>query len=196
MTNLVTARPPIGFVPNLAVLMPQTPAVHDSPRVHGSPSSHAVPSRTVLLTQPRVGSQVASWQGSVAGAQTRGSLLHCPASQRSLVVQASASAQSASISQQPVRPSWRQRLSFSTHPSVVQGFPSSQTAVVGAAHLPAVQVSSPLQKVPSLQLVPSATLVWTQPTPGTHASVVHGLWSSQSGGGAAAQVPFWQVLMP
>ena len=47
-------------------------------------------------------------------------------------------------------------------------------------HVPAWQVSVCVHASESLQTVPSLTLVWAQPTAGSHESAVHALLSSQS----------------
>ena len=61
-------------------------------------------------------------------------------------------------------------------------------AIAGVAwtQVPSRQVSSPLQALPSLQIVPSATTTCWQPRVGSQRSAVHGLRSSQA---ASA----WQV---
>jgi hypothetical protein len=64
----------------------------------------------------------------------------------------------------------------------VHGFPSSTTASgdPGKQTPVSLQVSAPLQALPSLQLVPVGFNVWTQ-APIEQESVVHGLPSSQDG---------------
>ena len=80
--------------------------------------------------------------------------------------------------------------------SFVHEFPSSQLGAVPAAHAPAWQVSAPLQALPSLQPVPSATAVFRQPAAGSQESAVHGFPSLQLRGGPAVQLPAWQVSAP
>jgi hypothetical protein len=87
-------------------------------------------------------------------------------------VQASVSPQSASVLQHPVWLSCVHWLAPASQVSVVQALPSSQLGASPAAHRPAWQVSIPLQKLPSVQDVPSATGVLLH-LPFTHASAVH-----------------------
>jgi hypothetical protein len=68
------------------------------------------------------------------------------------------------------------------HASVVQGLLSFTGGAVPATQVPlALQVSLPLQRFESAQLVPLGTGVCTTPVPGTKLSVVHGLPSSTGG---------------
>jgi len=78
----------------------------------------------------------------------------------------------------------------------VQLLPSSQSGGVAAAQVPARQVSAPLQKLPSSHDVPSAAGAWLQPPAASQVSTVHGLWSSQSIGWDATQLPPWQLSLP
>jgi hypothetical protein len=65
------------------------------------------------------------------------------------------------------------------HPSAVQTLPSSQSGAVPGWHVPPPQTSTPLQALPSLQLVPLArSPCWQMPAEQT--SVVHALPSLQS----------------
>ena len=66
--------------------------------------------------------------------------------------------------------------------SAVHAFPSSQLSGVPAVHVPAWQVSSPLQTLPSEHDVPLATGVWMHPVAGSQLSAVHAFpWSQLSG---------------
>src|SRR5215471_18865888 len=60
-------------------------------------------------------------------------------------------------------------------------------------HTPAWHISVPLQALPSLQLVPFATAVCTQPPVGLQESVVHGFPSSQLVPLPGTHCPAWQV---
>ena len=68
-------------------------------------------------------------------------------------------------------------------------FPSSTLTGVPARQAPAWQVSVPLQRLPSEQLLPLAVGVWTGPVAGSQVSVVHELPSSRLGGAPATQEP-------
>jgi hypothetical protein len=59
-----------------------------------------------------------------------------------------------------------------------------------------LQVSAPLQALPSLHEVPLATAGNWQPPVGLQVSLVHALPSLQVSGGPAVQVPAWQVSAP
>jgi hypothetical protein len=83
-----------------------------------------------------------------------------------------------------------------THESLVHALPSLQLGAVPAVHAPLWQVSTPLQALPSVQVVPFATTTFWQPEAGTQESVVHGFESLQLGGVPAAQAPAWQVSAP
>ena len=73
-----------------------------------------------------------------------GSRTHCPATQRSFVVQAFVSAQSASCVQQPAIAVGAQARCVSSQRSAVQTFPSSQ-AIGTPTQAPLRHVSAPLQ---------------------------------------------------
>src|SRR6266850_2210681 len=80
--------------------------------------------------------------------------------------------------------------------SAVQGLLSSQLRVVPGVQAPALQISSPLQTLPSEQEVPSGTGVVKQPVAGAQASAVQGLLSLQLRGVPGAQAPARQVSAP
>jgi hypothetical protein len=80
--------------------------------------------------------------------------------------------------------------------SVVQKLLSSHRIGVPAEHTPALHVSLPLQRLPSLHDVPFASTVCTQPVAGTQVSAVHGLLSLQFGGAPAVQTPARQLSAP
>jgi hypothetical protein len=73
--------------------------------------------------------------------------------------------------------------------SVVQTLPSLQVSGVPAVQVPAWQVSSPLQTVPSAHEEPFATGPFWQPAIGSQVSFVHTLPSSQASGMPTVQVP-------
>ena len=62
--------------------------------------------------------------------------------------------------------------------SIVQGLVSSQLSGAPGEQVPLWQVSTPLQTLPSLHELPSGTGELTQPTTGSHVSVVQALASS------------------
>src|SRR5262245_45866864 len=78
--------------------------------------------------------------------------------------------------------------------------PSSHAVPFGsgvpAAHTPAWQVSWPLHGSWSPHLVPFALGTCLHPTSLSHESVVHSLWSSQSGAVPPRQIPAAQVSAP
>ena len=76
--------------------------------------------------------------------------------------------------------------------SAVHGLPSSTVGGAPARQVPAaLQVSAPLQALPSAQLAPAARRVWTTPLAGKQESAVHGLPSlmTDAASGACRQVP-------
>ena len=65
-----------------------------------------------------------------------------------------------------------------------------QTTAVPAVQTPvALQISLPLQALPSEHEVPAATATWVTPATGSQLSVVHGLLSLVGGGVPAIQTP-------
>jgi hypothetical protein len=90
---------------------------------------------------------------------------------------------------------WQPGIGVFWHPvtalqvSVVQALPSLQLGAVPGVQMPTWQVSRPLQTVPSLQDVPSATVVFWQPLTALQVSVVQTLPSLQLGGVPAVQTP-------
>jgi hypothetical protein len=80
--------------------------------------------------------------------------------------------------------------------SSVHGFESSQLTGVPAPHDPSVQLSFPLQTLPSEQDVPFRTATAWQPATALHESVVHRLPSLQTRVVPATQVPAWQISLP
>lgn len=69
--------------------------------------------------------------------------------------------------------------------------------VLPARHCPEpLQVSDPLQRSASAQLVPAATGTWATPPAGSQESAVHGFPSSTTGGTPATQVPEVHVSAP
>jgi len=75
------------------------------------------------------------------------------------------------------------------HESAVQALPSLQVGAVPAWQAPeALQVSLPLQALPSEQGVPAETLAKTQPVAGLQLSEVQGFESAQ-----VSAVPAWHT---
>src|SRR4029453_12304827 len=116
--------------------------------------------------------------------------------QRSALVQASVSAQSALVRQQPARPACAQRPAVSSQESTGRFLPSSQLRGVPATHVPPRQTLGPVQKLPAPQVVPLATAALTHPRAGSQESVVQALPSAQASAVPARQEPFWQVSAP
>jgi hypothetical protein len=150
-----------------------TPAVHWSPAVHALPSVQPVPFGTGVVTQPVAGLQpsVVHWFPSL---QTIAVPAQTPALHWSPEVQAVPSLQT---------------VPFGTlvmvHPvaglqlSVVHALPSLQTTAV-PVQTPLRHWSPEVQRLPSLQIVPFATLVVVQPVPGLQPSTVHPFPSLQT----------------
>jgi hypothetical protein len=155
---------------------PQTPALQRSRPLQRLPSPQLVPSTSVVFTQPTAETHE-SWVQGLLSWQFRGSLVHCPATQRSFTVQASLSTQSPSDVQQPATAVCVQPL-FESQASTVHGLPSSQSGAVPWTHAPDWQVSWPLQGSRSPQDCPLGTGVKTHPVAALQESVVHGLPSS------------------
>src|SRR6266850_2173419 len=167
----------------------QAPALQISSPLQTLPSEQEVPSGSGLLKQPVAGSQASVVQAlpslqtsGVPGAQR-------PCSQVSEPLQASPSEQevpsATGVWMQPLGP----------QESAVQGLLSSQLRVVPGVQAPALQISSPLQTLPSEQEVPSGTGVWTQPL-GPQESAVQGFWSSQLRVVPGVQAPALQISSP
>src|SRR5689334_13579975 len=77
-----------------------------------------------------------------------------------------------------------------SHESNVQGLPSSISRGVPALQTPfASQVSAPLHKFPSVQLVSGGRFVCVTPVGSTHESVVHGLLSLELSGVPGLHTP-------
>jgi hypothetical protein len=117
----------------------QVPAAHVSIPSQARPSEQLVPSSRGTLTHPADGLHESAVHG-LPSLQLRGELVHEPPTQRSSIVQALVSVQSAFVKQHPgtavcLHPDWL------SQPSVVHGFPSSQSGAVPGTQLPAWQVS-------------------------------------------------------
>jgi hypothetical protein len=146
----------------------QLPPEQRSPVVHALPSLQALVLSTVYL-QPTALSQASSVHALLSLHTSAGPAVHAPLPlQVSVVVHSRPSLQAVPAARlvflQP--PSW-------SHVSVVHALLSLQFTPV-PAQTPLVQLSALVQSLPSLQVVPLATLVKTQP-PEPQLSVVHGL---------------------
>ena len=166
-----------------------TPALHSSSPSQTLPFAQLVPSIRGVLTQPAVGLQLSSVHG-FPSIQFRESLAQDPLTQRSLMVQASLSTQSASVKQQLGTAVWTQPTAAS-QPSVVHGFSSSQFGDVPGVQVPDWQVSKPLQKSRGPHDWPFGTGVKTQPLAGLQLSVVQ-VFPSLQASGSLVQVLFTQ----
>jgi hypothetical protein len=149
------------------------------------PSEQLVPAATLVWVTPFTGSQASVVQG-LPSSTVRG----VPGWQVPLELQVSVPLQTLPSEQLvPVVTFVCVTPVVGSQASVVQGLPSSTVGGVPGSHVPLeLQVSAPLQTLPSEQLVPAATFVWVTPFMGSQASVVQGLPSSTVRG-----VPGWQV---
>jgi hypothetical protein len=162
----------VGGVPGV-----QVPPWQVSVPLHTLPSPQPIPSTTGRLRQPIAASHESFVQG-FPSSQFTVSLTHEPPTQRSFVVQALLSPQSAAVTQQPGVEVWRQPPG-GAHESAVQGLSSSQSRGGPFPQCPPWQVSSPLQTLPSEHEEPSGWSSCWQPAAGSHESWVQGLLSSQ-----------------
>src|SRR6267143_559881 len=157
----------------------QRPCSQVSLPLQALPSEQEVPSATGVWTQP-LGPQESVVQGLLSSQLGGVPGVQAPARQISAPLQASPSEQevpsATGVWAQPLGP----------QESAVQGFWSSQLRVVPGVQAPALQISSPLQTLPSEQEVPSATGLVKQPVAGSQASVVQALRSSQTSGAPGA----------
>src|SRR5262249_18182951 len=147
-----------GVAARAAVVVgaPHVPAVQTSFTVHTLPSLHGVPSGSGVVWHPLAGLQVvvAHWPGS---GQTTASAVQRFVAQRSFVWQASATGQSATVTQQPATAVCVHACRDSSHASVVHGLASSHETGTPAVQTPARHTSAPSQKRPSSHDVPSAS---------------------------------------
>jgi hypothetical protein len=155
----------------------QAPAEQVSPVVHAFPSSQAL--ALFVCAQPLVGLQesvVHALPSSQLGADPP---THAPLAQVSPVVHAFPSLQASElfVKTQPLS---------DAHESVVQALLSLQTRGAPDRQTPSTQASSVVQAFPSEQ--GAELFVYSQPAAGSHASVVHGFWSSQ-----LTAAPGWHV---
>jgi hypothetical protein len=120
------------------------PDAQRSSVVQASPSSQVVPSARGIVVQPFTGSQRDDAHAPASG-HTTGVLTHAPPVQRSAVVQASLSAQSALLRQHPALLWCVQRPRVLSQASMVQALRSSQLGGAPGVHTPARQESVPPQ---------------------------------------------------
>jgi hypothetical protein len=128
--------------------------LHASRPLHTSLSSHEVPAATGACDTPAVASQESVVQGlpsSMTGA--------VPGKQAPVALQTSRPSHSVALSQcVPAGATVWLTPVFGSQASMVQGLPSSSTGAFAATHAPlALQLSWPLQALPSEQLVPTLT---------------------------------------
>jgi len=136
--------------------------------------------------QPLAGSQL-SVVHTLPSSQSTGSLTQLLFTQRSFVVHASVSPQSASLLQQGRGTgSWTHPVAR-LHESVVHALLSSQLGAGPPTHEPPEHVSAVVHALPSSQ--GSMLFECVQPLSGLQASVVQTLLSSQLGGGPPVQLP-------
>src|SRR5262249_42446214 len=154
-----------GAVPEV-----QVPAWQVSAPLHRLPSLHDVPLTTAVCRQPSTGSQESVVHG-------------LPSSQLDGVPEVQRPAWQVSTPLHTVA-AWQGVLSLPAacwppctvlHESAVQALPSLQSGGVPAVQLPFWQVSTPLQALPSLQVVPLLSTTNWHPAAGLQESPVHGL---------------------
>jgi hypothetical protein len=173
-----TVQPVAGSHPSVVQELPssqgggapgvQVPPWQVSVPLHALPSPQAIPSTTGRFRQPnRVSHE--SFVHGFPSSQFTGSLTHEPPTQRSLVVQALVSTQSAAVTQHPGVEVCRQPPG-DVHESAVQGLPSSQLRAGPLPQCPPRQVSSPLQTLPSEHEESSGWGAFWQPVAGSHES--------------------------
>jgi len=167
----------------------QVPVWQVSFCVQALPSSHVVPSTaTGLEHAPVLGSQVpATWHGSLAE-QVTAVPAHVPSVQVSLVVQRLPSLQLVPAGATGLE-HWP--LAGSQVPATWHGSLAEQVTAV-PAHVPSVQVSLVVQRLPSLQLVPAgATGLEHWPLAGSQVPATwHGSLAVQVTFGGFEHVPF------
>ncbi len=166
-----TADPPI-----------QLPFAHVSPVVHAEPSLQG--SALFVVVQPLPTSQFSVVHG-FPSSHTLGLIgLQVPPAHVSPSVQGLLSVQGCVLATnaQPVAGS---------QPSSVQGLPSAHVAGEPPTHTPPAHTSPCVQKLPSSQ--GSVLATDAQPDPLAHASVVHGLPSSQPNGSPGTQLLLTQT---
>ena len=137
-------QPAVGWQPSVVHALPslqtggvpgaQTPLWQVSMPSQTSVPPQAMPFTTAMFRQPSMGLHESLVHG-LASSQSTGSLMQRPPSQRSAVVHALPSAQSASITQQPAIGVLRQPFG-GPQVSAVQSFSSSQSRSDGFEQLP------------------------------------------------------------
>lgn len=121
------------------------------------PSSQFVPFARFAFLQPVTGSQLSLVQ-ALLSPHASGVPVHAPFEHLSAAVQAFPSLQAFALFV-----CWQPAVGEQL--SSVQGFPSSHPRATAALHVPAWQVSFPLQRFASAQLVPFATGGWVHAPP-------------------------------
>jgi hypothetical protein len=151
-----------------------TPAWHVSAPLHTVPSAHDVPFVTARFTQPEAALQLSDVQ-TLPSLQLSGvPAVQTPPWQVSAPLHTVASAHAVPLGRAVVK-----HPMIGSQLSVVQVLPSLQTGGVPAVQEPLWQVSSPLQRLPSAQDTPLAS-VGLLHTPAVQMSLVHGFPSAQS----------------
>jgi hypothetical protein len=193
----VKAQPVAGAQVSVVQACPSSqvgggPATHEpealqtSAPLQASPSEQEAPGVTGAWVQPSTASHASTVQG-FPSSQAGG----VPVTQAPAPLQASAPLQALPSEQEApaATGAWVQP-SAASQASAVHGLPSPQAGGVPVTQAPAaLQVSAPLQALPSEQEVPAATGAWVQPSTASQASAVHGLPSSQEGAVPGRQVP-------
>lgn len=149
----------------------QLPPLQASPLVHGLPSLQ-LPLVLVWLQLPVVVSQLSVVQGLPSSQLLAEPAEQTPATQLSLLVQASPSLQS------PLAAGFKQPPVPGSQASAVHGLPSKQALALPATQVPPLQLSPLVHRLPSSQ-APSAGAVVQVPVAESQLSVVQGLLSSQ-----------------
>jgi hypothetical protein len=170
-----------------------SPEALQAPLVQASTEQDVPSGAGWKVTSPVRGSHVPTLHGFEPSIATGVPGWHAPeASHVSLPLQRSKSLQL----EPAVRGVWATPL-VGSQLSSVHGLPSSTVTGVPAVQLPLWQVSAPLQRLASAQLVPSTAGVWVTPSVGEQASVLQGLPSSTLRVDPAVHVPETsQVSLP
>jgi len=139
----------LGIVPG-----EQMPPWHVSAPLQALPSLQEVPFPTAAYWHPATGSQVSLLHGLLSSQSRAGPAVQVPEEHVSAPLQASPSLQEVPSARSAC---WQP--AAGSQVSLVHAFPSLQSRGVPLLHVPAWQVSTPLQTLPSSQEVPSVTAV-------------------------------------
>jgi hypothetical protein len=141
----------------------QTPVWQASVPLQGLPSSHDAPLASAVCTQPCDGEHATEWQLSTAAQDSGVPWVQTPALQVSLPLHTFASSHELPVSAVCTQPcAGTQAAEWHTSEATQLGAPAW-------VQTPALQVSAPLQALPSSHELPDSA-VWMQPWVGEHAA--------------------------